>query len=515
MNHSKYKPIIGANIFSYYGSYLCIFEDMQDHLLYLSITRSPEKRIQRKNLIRLIPELDNKSLSYTYSITPGALILKTTVGTIEFSFGDKNTLRIRGRKIALHLSVSVIPFENASPSEDGGLEIAYTMLGKMLIRPICGAMWHNAKWIPKSASPDSLEIVLLPSQETGVFETVVHEYYSNAVKPDSYVPFDDCVQRSEELFANYLASFPFSPALCFDKHRLAVWNIFTHVLAPFMNIKRNALFESRTQVVKAIGWQQALMALITEDTNFMNGLFDLQIANGQLPIYFADFGKSYTWSHIPLLAFCLTDECATDTLLGLVAYLKWWITQRDFSGTGIPEIIFAEENCISGPCETREAYPLVSPVLITSLILLIDYISTHPEKTKIEQSSFFETDAKKRLLSCLETLWTDNGYANKTAKGELTAPDPVMSLIPIALNSYLPEHLLEKLLNLCAGVSVSSSAPLSAILLIRSLQISGNFDLSIKLGREYISSVSIESLSKDNALMSIAYLYAEKIASKY
>ena len=90
-----------------------------------------------------------------------------------------------------------------------------------------------------------------------------------------------------------------------------------------------------------------------------------------------------------------------------------------------------------------------------------------------------------------------------------------MSLIPIALNSYLPEHLLEKLLNLCAGVSVSSSAPLSAILLIRSLQISGNFDLSIKLGREYISSVSIESLSKDNALMSIAYLYAEKIASKY
>ncbi|HAA25585.1 MAG TPA: hypothetical protein DCE11_05630, partial [Ruminiclostridium sp.] len=87
--------------FSARGAYMCILEDQEDRNLYLSISRSPAFMMERKNLIRIVPVVDNKEISFEYSVEPGKMTIKTYRGTAEICFADKKQIRIRGEGISL------------------------------------------------------------------------------------------------------------------------------------------------------------------------------------------------------------------------------------------------------------------------------------------------------------------------------------------------------------------------------------------------------------------------------
>ena len=200
INMASEKYILGSRMkfdlrsvpFSSHGAFLCIFESQDDRSLYLSISRSPERTNERRKLIKLTPVLDGNELPYEYTVSPGTLTITTWTGVIDICFASEKQLRIRGNGIGLRLSFQTRMFENLSPKEDGSMEMAYVMLGKLLFVPLKGAMWHGAKWIPQKAMVEDFDMVLLPSVETREFEIAIHEYFSNGKKDNEYNSFVDC-----------------------------------------------------------------------------------------------------------------------------------------------------------------------------------------------------------------------------------------------------------------------------------------------------------------------------------
>jgi hypothetical protein len=84
--------------FSGRDSRLAIFEDEETRELYLTFSRSPTPRVERKRLIRFAPVIDNKDIvSWDYDVQPGKLTISTIKGTIEFCFSGPKLLRIRGK----------------------------------------------------------------------------------------------------------------------------------------------------------------------------------------------------------------------------------------------------------------------------------------------------------------------------------------------------------------------------------------------------------------------------------
>ena len=110
---------------------------------------------------------------------------------LEFRSERPDLLSVRGRgRASLRFRFDGIQqFENACPREDGSIETAFLLTGKLLFVPLKGALWHNAMWIPSKAQAEDYIIDLLPSIETQEFEAAIHAYYSNGIRSESYAAF--------------------------------------------------------------------------------------------------------------------------------------------------------------------------------------------------------------------------------------------------------------------------------------------------------------------------------------
>ena len=112
---------------------------------------------------------------------------------VEFKAQGDGLLRVRGRgRASLRLRFDDMRmFENACPREDGSIEAAFIQTGKLLFVPLRGALWHNAMWRPAPAKTDDFIIDFIPAIETLEFEAAIHAYYSNGVRNETYLPFDE------------------------------------------------------------------------------------------------------------------------------------------------------------------------------------------------------------------------------------------------------------------------------------------------------------------------------------
>ncbi|MDR0917587.1 MAG: hypothetical protein LBN02_10440 [Oscillospiraceae bacterium] len=167
-------------------SRLAIFDDAGE--LYLAIRNSEYPELERHHIARLTLAVDNKRVTPDIAIADGVLTLTTRLGEVVFRFDRPDLLRVAGHgRVALRLHFEGLhQFENAAPREDGSLEVAFVVLGKVLIVPLAGALHHDAMWVPARAQSEDFTAELLPSVETLRFDAAIHEYFSNGVRDEEY-----------------------------------------------------------------------------------------------------------------------------------------------------------------------------------------------------------------------------------------------------------------------------------------------------------------------------------------
>ena len=452
--------------FSRRGSYMCVLEDPHDRNLYLSITRSPEARMQRKNLIKIVPIKDNKEVPYSYQVLPEKLTIYTFFGTIEMCFDDKGCLRIRLKNINLRLASDMMLFEHCTPSEDGSIEAGYVMMGKLLFVPIRGAMYTDAMWVPNKSRADDFMIEFLPSVETGIAEAVIHEYYSNGLREEGYEDFDYVAKGCCKEFSIFMKMFAKVPKTYEKFACLAAWIIWTHTLGPGRQLKSEAVYMSRTSWLRAFCQQQAFQAMAVQNkpleaAAILTSVLDYQDEMGWLPESVSDNGIS----HLPAASAVM--GCALLYLMkvydfsqlpfniksrlyeGMTKIADWWMTYRDRNGSGIPQYYRAEESGWDNTSFVKSDFPLQSGDLLAMLVLLTEACAKLAATLGTLESEYekWKGSSKKLLSVLLSEFWDGELFiARRAADGEPVKDQSLLGLLPIILGERLPKEVSRVLL---------------------------------------------------------------------
>jgi putative isomerase len=522
--------------YSIRGSYLCILEDPEDRSLYLSITRSPTLSLERKNLIKMAPVLDNKEIPYEYSVEPGKLMIKTFKGTIELCFAEEKQIRIRGNGIGLRFYFKTIMFENASPKENGDLEVAYIILGKLLFVPLQGAMWNNAKWVPRKAMADDFMLELLPPVETGKYEAAIHEYYSNGIRDQEYTPFDDCVKAVEKKFEAFCQNYPRVPEKYTGMARLAEWTVWTHFMRPEGRLKNPVVYMSRLSLIRAFGWQQSYQAMaacrnVKEAWKLLLTMFDYQNEAGQIPDSVGEIGISYMVTKPALQGFaldyilsrCDVSELTRDDYAELYDKLSkfahWWLTKRDRNGSGIPQYYHSDESGWDDATIFKKGLPLQSGDLLAYLVLLTEACGKLAMKLGSAGESDKWMDESKRLLAVLvNEFWNGRQFISRVVEtGEIIVAGSIASLQPIILGKRLPQNIIDTIADRLANEEeyMTAGGIVSEILGSPEFTIKGGFMRgNIVAPVQLLLSMGLKNAGKEELARKIAARYCDLACEK-
>jgi hypothetical protein len=119
---------------------------------FLNIRRPEYPEIERETLIRV-------------------------VGDVRYKQSSPETIRFFGDSAQFEIS-NLRQFDNGFLRADCCVEVAYTVLGKLLFVPIRGKMLQNAHWNCEKAQCDDFTLNF-----SGNFECEVHLFVSNIRKP--------------------------------------------------------------------------------------------------------------------------------------------------------------------------------------------------------------------------------------------------------------------------------------------------------------------------------------------
>jgi len=452
--------------FSIKGSYVCVLEDAEDRSLYLSITRSPTTVLQRKNLVKIVPVLDNKELPFEYEATPEKLTIKTFCGTIDICFAAEKQMRIRGEGVGLRFCFKTKLFENASPNENGDMETAFVLIGKLLFVPLKGVLQCSGTWIPSKAKAEDYDINLLPSTETKMFETAIHEYLSNGWRDEKYASFEDCVSSSKKAFEAFKKDrFPKTSRKYEKMADLAAWTVWTHTMRPEGNIKDPAIYMSRMTLSRVSAWQQSFHAMavagsdMKEAWRLLLSMFDYQNEDGQLPDTIGEIGISYKAPKPVFQGFALLyilSRGDTGVLKKkdyevlyekLSKYTNWWLAKRDRSGSGLPQYYLPGESGWDDASIFREGVPLHSGDLLAHMVMATEACSVLSEKMGDTKAAARWAKESKRLLSVLvDEFWDGEQFISRVVEtGEVVDTKSVVTLLPILLGKRLPKKIVDKI----------------------------------------------------------------------
>lgn len=446
------------------GAFLCILEDDQDRQLYLSISRSPNMWMQRKNLVRIVPVVDNKEVPYEYDVEPNRLVIRTYRGNIEMCFDEGGRLRVRGRGASLRFCFTMMLFENACPTEDGAWEIAFMILGKLLFVPLKGALFCSGRWSPAKSRSDDFILELIPSVETGLFEAAVHEYRSNGVRLKEYASFDDCAANALADFEQYRSRFPAVDPEYEDTAYLAAWVIWVHTLGPGGLLKDEVVYMTRTQWLRGFGWQQSFQAMaasgdIKAAWRLLLTIFDYQDENGQIPDSVGDLGAAYMVTKPALqgvaLEYVLSRGDIGEIPMAdceklydkLSRFASWWLIFRDRSRSGLPQYYHADESPGEFCSIFRDGLPLYSSDLIAFVALLTEgcaRLAAHIGQA--EKAAEWQRISANLIDRLVKEFWNGERFVARVAKtGKEVDSECFMCMLPIMLGKRLPQPIIDKM----------------------------------------------------------------------
>ena len=458
------KHDLRAIQFSRRGAFLCILEDDQDRQLYLSISRSPNMWMQRKNLVRMVPVVDNKEVPYEYDVEPSRLIIHTYRGDIELCFDEGGRLRVRGKGAALRFCFEMMLFENACPRENGDWEIAFMILGKLLFVPLKGALFCNGRWKPAKSRADDFILELIPSVETGMYEAAVHEYRSNGVRLAQYPSFEECQANALADFEAYAKRFPqLSPEYA-QTARLAAWVIWMHTLGPGGLLKDEVVYMTRTQWLRAFGWQQSFQAMaasgdIRAAWRLLLTIFDYQDEAGQIPDSVGDLGAAYMVTKPALQGLALEYlldrgdiadiplEACEKLYEKLAKFAEWWLVFRDRNHSGLPQYYHADESPGEFCSIFRDGLPMYSPDLIAFVALLTEACARLARHLGMEQKSTEWQQRSDRLVERLvKEFWNGERFVARSVRtGKAVDSECFMCMLPMMLGKKLPEEIIDEM----------------------------------------------------------------------
>lgn len=179
--------------FSRRNCFLCILEDDQDRNLYISLSRSADMWLQRKNLIRLCPTRHGERVPFTYTVGVGQMQIDAAEGRVCVALDANGQMQLESHGLDLELTYTAAEGECTISLPEQRYEAAFHVIGKLAFVPF------GAELTAHEESGSRLRLTLHTNAE-GSAGLTVSQTLSDFPNPIRYMPPALCSADAEADF---------------------------------------------------------------------------------------------------------------------------------------------------------------------------------------------------------------------------------------------------------------------------------------------------------------------------
>ncbi|MDR0935467.1 MAG: hypothetical protein LBM98_02160 [Oscillospiraceae bacterium] len=433
--------------FSRARAFLNVYQEYSDGGLYLNMCRSVQVINERPNLVKLTPVADGLELDFSYSCDESLLTITTAKGTIEITYENAQTLRIRTNGVTLRFTYVAQEGESTRVRSLEAVEVTFNFIGKLLFRNLTGEMTYNGDGI------------------TAAGELAIHEYYSNLPTPEVYKPFEVCVRETGADYTAFSRRYPAVAPAYAEMAERAKWVVWHSQLGPRGALTSRVIYMQKIWFDRAFGWHHGFHAMAMRNDakkafETLLAMFDYQNEYGIFPDNLSDLHQE-TWisSKPPIFGWsacyilenfdlsALTTADYRNIYEKLSSYTRYWYTHHDHAKIGVPQYYHIDESGYDESTLFDKGLPLVSPDLLAYAACLCEACAKIADILgRRDDFGFFTSLSKHTLEYLVNELWDGEQFlAYAPLTKEKHKCGSVAQLQAVCLGHRLPGSIVKTL----------------------------------------------------------------------
>jgi hypothetical protein len=430
--------------------------------------------------------IDGNIVPYTYTATEASVELSAAQGSIQFVIDkDAQALRVSGQGVTLRLDATISPPNVMSIKTEQGIAVSIGGIRYLFVAKKGKVSFDDTYDLAKY---NSVRPIYDIEPEDGIFELIIFDLPPDTDIPEIHKTPGDCARENSDAFRAFcsgLVSVP--PELSDIRESIAyiLW-IGHRQLANGSEI----IVDDKRKTADSKPELQAIASLAFAD---FDKIVSLLLA---LPI-----------SAPPFLSIAvnrlLEEEDISKAPRSVLYELynaietssRWWIDERSIDGAWLSYYAYRFENgLVKLPAYFKVGEPVLAPDLNAYLVLQSETIHRLAELVlESGNASKWEDRSKKQSKALFSELWNGEGFVGiNVYTGAASAPDPLLSFIPLILGSRLPGEIADKL-----AETFDDSIAISAVGLVLTLGLyrAGKTQLAKEIALKAVNKVRDEGAS--------------------
>jgi glycogen debranching enzyme len=380
---------------------------------------------------------------------------------VEAVFADPRTLVLHGKGLALRLVLVPSAYDYARPAAENLWELnLFSQRLQLLLQRQLGACVVEAPW---DAQRSTAITVTLGGDGRPWRATLTEFFVTPPPAPPPARPAE-LARAHAAAFAAFAENLPPVPSRLADARELAARVLWTSLVAPSGQLRREGMLMSKNWMVNIWSWDHCFNAIALAPGH--PGLawdqwavmFDHQHESGALPDTLNDRDLVLNFTKPPVHGWALREMMACgfrptpaqlrQAALWLERWTDWWFAHRDDDRDGLPQYNHGNDSGWDNATCFGAGMPVEGPDLAAFLAVQMDVLAALHLRLKNKPAAARWTaradDLVRRLLA--HSWRGDRFVAPRSGDHALAAGDSLVAFMPLLLGRRLPAEVLRTLL---------------------------------------------------------------------
>lgn len=413
-------------------------------------------------VLALVPEVDGSRVPTDIVATPSVLGWQHPQGSIQVTFDDTSTLRLRGEGLSLRVAdaaASLTPFTGTylftEPGTSSAVFTSYETGRRYRVTPITGSFEVDGDEALGVASRS-----VLAGGDGGSWEVAIEEFTAAHVPFVASGSFDDAVARTAAAFEDYLEALAPWRSERTPGAALAAYVLWSATVNPLGYLERESILMSKHWMDKVWSWDHAFNALALAPGLPAVALdqflapFDYQDDTGAPPDSVTHSEVLYNYVKPPIHGWALAKlrermprPLDRDQLLDIYDRLsRWslfWLDYRRVDGHDLPYYQHGNDSGWDNSTTFDLDRVIEAPDLAAFLVVQLDVLIGLAGELGLD-SARWATESETLRAALLETLWDGEDFvAIAAASGRRSTTTSLLNLLPIIAGERLPLEVRE------------------------------------------------------------------------
>jgi len=445
--------------FSYYGSWFDISPVLAERV-YADDLHLVSHKTGMHPILSLVPWDDGKRAETTVVATPHRLLWQRDTATIELTYENADTVRIRGRGIGLRIRAAVkalTPFAGTyfyrDPVDKSFVFTVYATGRRYRITLLAGA----AVDVVGDQSVGSSERALTLTPAGGAWEVAIEEFESSRAPYTAFMTFDQTVRTAQGHFADFVNAVAPWRNETTSAAELAAYVLWSATVLPAGFVGRPAILMSKHWMDKVWSWDHCFNALALAGClpdlawDQFQVVFDHQDAAGGLPDSITHSEILYNFVKPPIHGWALgklrerQQLEPTELLQAYDQLAKWtnyWLVMRRAPGHALCHYHHGNDSGWDNATTFDQERVVETSDLAAFLVLQARQLAHLATELGLSDAEHWADVSEKMCAAMLAQLWVDGRFVSRGAEsGRTHSSSSLLDLMAIILGADLPDDV--------------------------------------------------------------------------